>query len=229
MATYIRVRGRIVWSRISAVVLAVILTFASVSPAATVDLPLDEFFADTSPPVGATPWLTASFTDDSQPVGTVELTLSTSNLTDAESVTEWYLNLDPDLDPCLLSFSAVTKTGAFTDPDLFYGIDAFQANGDGSYDLLFDFSTMDGAPTRFGVGDAAVYTITYGGVGTFDISSFAFLSFPGGGAGPYYSAAHVVAVGVAEDSAWIAATVPEPASMCLLGLGAILLRKRRRC
>ncbi|MCK5113891.1 MAG: PEP-CTERM sorting domain-containing protein [Phycisphaerae bacterium] len=183
-------------------------------------------FSGATPPVGATPWLKATFDDGGTP-GSVNLKLTTPNLSGTEFVSVWSFNLDPTLNLGDLAFSAPTKTGAFTDPVISTGVDAFKANGDGYYDIKLAFAKGGGTSKRFGVGDAVEYTIT--GIPSLTSSSFDFLSKPGGGHGPYTTAAHVQSIGSGgEDSGWV--TVPEPATMSLVLLGGvgILLRRRKR-
>lgn len=186
----------------------------------TYDLSVE--FSGASPPGGAAPWLRATF-DDGGGAGSVDLRLEAANLTGTEFVFQWTFNLDPLLDPTDLIFSAPTKTGSFDDPVVGLGTDSFMADGDGLFDIRVLFANSDGAPTRFGSGDAAEYTIT--GIAGLTASSFDYLSAPAGGQGPFPTAAHVGGIGAnGEDSGWI--TVPEPASLALLLLGACVLRRR---
>jgi hypothetical protein len=181
-------------------------------------------FSGATPPEGLAPWLTATFDDHDTP-GSVDLTLATTNLTDNEFVFEWLFNLDPQLDVSALVFSAPAATGEFADPTLNLAVDAFQGDGDGFFDIQVDFDHSGGAPTRFGVGDAAEYSIT--GISTLTAGSFDFLSAPGGGAGPFPTAAHVGGIGPDDgDSGWI--SVPEPATLDVLALGGLALLRRRR-
>jgi len=175
-------------------------------------------------PAGPGPWLTATFVDVAP--DTVDLTLLTTGLTGIEFVGEFYFNLDPLLDLTLLSFSAPTKTGFFADPIISKSINAYKADGDGKYDILIDFGTSDGgtSTTRFNVGDAVKYTISYPGL---TASSFNFLSAPAGGAGPFLTAAHVMSTqDITTTSGWV--TVPEPASMILITTSTIGLGFIRR-
>lgn len=181
-----------------------------------------QFNATGTPPTGPTPWLRATFDDGGTP-GSVDLLLETPNLVDAESVFDWYFNLDPALDPTALAFSAPIKTGLFADPVINTGVDAYMADGDGRYDIWFDFATADGGANRFGVGDSLEYTIT--GIPTLVASSFNFLSLDMGGYGPFYTVGHIAAIAPSNTSGWI--TVPEPATAVLM-LGALALLRRRR-
>lgn len=199
--------------------------FVSASTQATIiGYALSVEFSGATPPEGVAPWLTATF-DDANTPGSVELTLEATNLTDKEFVFEWSFNLDPALDPNMLVFSSPSKTGAFADPVINTGADAFKADGDGLFDVRIDFSNGGGSNNRFGVGETAVYTIT--GIPGLTAGSFDFLSAPAGGHGPFPTVAHVGGIGESDDySGWI--TVPEPTSLCLLaGAGVALIRRRR--
>ena len=180
-------------------------------------------FSGATPPVGAIPWLKAVF-DDGDTSGSVNMKLSTPNLTANEFVSEWSFNLDPALSPGSLVFSAPTKTGSFTSPSISTGVDAFKADGDGYFDIKLGFATGGGTSERFGVGDAVEYTIT--GIPSLTSASFDFLSAPGGGHGPYPTAAHVQSIGE-DDSGWV--TAPEPTSVILVLTGGVgfLIRRRR--
>jgi hypothetical protein len=178
-------------------------------------------FSGGTAPAGAAPWIRATF-DDGGGTGSVTLTLTSVNLVDAEFVSDWDFNLDPSLDPAALLFSAATKTGTFGDPVINLGVDLFQADGDGSYDLEVAFD-MAPAADRFGAGDSVEYTIT--GIAALTAGSFAFPSAPAGGSGPFLTAAHVQGIGVeGAGSGWV--TVPEPSAglLVLLAIGAVVVR-----
>jgi len=87
---------------------------------------------------------------------------------------------------------------------------------------LFDFNP-DGTEKAFNGGDAVQYTITLAGI---TADSFYFQCAPDAGVGECYTAAHLLSLGANEDSAWI--TVPEPATILLLGLGGIIIMRKRR-
>jgi len=210
------------FARAVAVCAAVLLVVGGAG-ASTITFPMSVEFSGGTPPIGASPWLTATF-DDGGSAGSVDLTLETTNLTGTEFVFQWTFNLDPALDPTDLEFSAPTKIGAFANPTVSLGTNAFMADGDGRYDVKVAFENSDGPPTRFGAGDTVIYTIT--GIPTLTASSFDFLSEPAGGHGPYPTAAHVGAIPPDGNSGWI--TTPEPAALSLVALGAGLLLGRRR-
>jgi hypothetical protein len=191
-------------------------------------------FSEATPPAGTPPWLRVTI-DDHDGVGSVDLTLTAINLVASEFVTEWDLNLDPTLSPASLIFSAPTKTGTFADPTIGLGVNAFQADGDGLYDISFGFSTSGagGGVNRFTAGDSVSYTIS--GIPTLNAFSFLFLSAPSGGKGPFYTAAHVQGIGASgNDSGWVAPQnggviiIPEPVSAAAFGVAGLLLAARRR-
>jgi MYXO-CTERM domain-containing protein len=181
-------------------------------------------FSGGSQPSGAAPWLRATF-DDGGGSGSVTLTFTALNLVDQEFARFTYFNLDPAISPAGLSFSAPTKVGTFTDPTVETGTNAFQADGDGLYDIRISF---DNAPpgNRFGPGEAVTYTITAPGL---TANSFNFLSAPAGGSGPFPTAAHVQGIGSSGQFSGWTTHVPEPASLGVAALGAVVgLRRRRR-
>jgi hypothetical protein len=202
----------------------------SVSKAATLDL--GHIFSDTPvAPDLSGPWLTVATTNLGS--NQIQVDLSANRLSDPEYVSEWYLNLDPALNPGDLSISASLQSGAFNVPaaaSLLLGANAYKADGDGHYDIKVIFDSSDGMGTRFTDGDTLRLTLTYGGAGSFNESSLIFPSSPDGGAGPFLAAAHINSTGLDDaGSVWVAA-VPEPsvAMNLLLAGGALLAIRRRR-
>jgi len=110
-----------------------------------------------------------------------------------------------------------------------FGSNAFQADGDGIYDILVDFNTA--AANRLTPGEAIVFDLTSTTVG-FTSDSFLVFSVPGGGNGPFRIAAHIQGLPDGGSDFITEGQVPEPTSMLLLGSGlatlAAGLRKRLR-
>lgn len=219
-----RVEERRMWRLAAA--LAVLALISSGAQAEVLTFELVYEFSEGVPPEGPPPWLTATLSDDAYDTpGSVDLTLDVTNLTGSEFVFEWLFNLDPALDPNALIFSEPIKTGAFEDPTINTGENAFIADGDGLFDIQVEFYTSDGPSKRFGAGDAVQYTIT--GIPTLTASSFDFLSEQdGGGQGLYPTAAKVGGIGSHNDSGWI--SVPEPTTLSLLLVAGLALMRRRR-
>jgi len=209
------------------VVMVVVLVFTSNVAAAIVSFDMSATWNGASPE-GATPWLNATF-DDQGAAGDVILTITATNLMPTEKVSGWYFNLDPLLDPDQLIFTAPSKSGNgagpwFDDPDIGTGINEFKADGDGSFDLLIRFETANGGTRSFNAGDSVEYTIS--GIGSLMANSFYYLSNPEpGGPGEFITTAHVQGIGEGAISGWV--TIPEPATIVLLGLGGLLLRRRK--
>ncbi len=175
-------------------------------------------FSGAVAPDGAGPYLRATFEDVP---GGVELTLTSLLIGSTEFVDEWYFNLDPALDPTLLSVAYDSGGPAAT--SVMQAVDSFKADGDGLYDLRFDFANAP--PTsRFNGSDSVSYLITSSE--SISAASFDYLSLPDGGNGPFVTAAHVLGTGNGDDSGWI--TVPEPATVGMLSIGLVLFAARRR-
>ncbi len=196
---------------------------ASTSQASPISFDLSIEYSGATEPEGAPPWLTATFEDSG--VDEVTLTLTALHLTGSEHVKDWGFNLNPSYDPTELGFELkLPKTGSFDAPDITTGTDFWQADGDGLYDIRFQFAAGGDSDTQFGVGDEAQFTITGNPGYGLTADSFDFVSEPNGGHGQYETAAHVVSIG--EFSAWVA--TPEPATLAVLALG-LLLSLLRKC
>ncbi len=211
--------------------LVLFLVFPLVSAeAAIVPLDFGNIFSNTGTPANPPPWLKASFADVSP--GVVELTISAVGLFDGEKIGEVYFNLDPALNPFQLMFSDPVKTGSFSNPTITHGTsskpyDQYKADGDGKYDILIAFDTTTAG--AFSNGESVKYTIT---LESLTANSFDFLSTSTGGSGPYLAASHIQDTsGITGNSAWVYAVhgnqIPEPATIGLLGLGVLALRKKK--
>ena len=175
-------------------------------------------FSGGANPSGPAPWLQATFEDVP---GGVSLTMQSLLNASSEFVGEWSFNFDPALDPLQLNFALQSGGPAAQDIDL--GVNAFQADGDGRYDILFDFAQSNG-PNRFNEDDVVTYLITY--PTPISASSSDFLSAPAGGHGPFHTAAHVQGIGPNGGlSGWV--TTPEPTSLAMLALSALIAGRRR--
>jgi len=201
-------------------VLAVGLFLPATTHASDILYEFDTPFPSDPTPTGSAPWVDAEFQDVS---GGVQLTISNVGLTTGEFIQGMgngannglLFNLNPSFSPNNLVFSLVSQTGNFG-TSISTGEDAFKADGDGRYDIGFDFSTHN-----FTAGASITYLIT--GIPGLNAGSFAYLSSSTGGTGPFYAAAHVMGIN-GTNGTWIepgsgpilVSPVPEPSSIVLM-------------
>ncbi len=199
---------------------------------------LDNVFSGNVPD-SSSPYGTITFTD----IGgeTVQITFTASLEDSSEFITEWDFNV-VGIDPTALVFTFVSSTGGVGLPTISKGTDAFKADGDGLYDVFFEFPQP--AASRLNGTDTSVWNVTCNPDCNLDASDFAALSSQTGNAGPngpFHTAAHVQ--GITPDcSGWVSDTVggsvsnpsgrcgavPEPSTVLLFGAGLVGLTVVRR-
>lgn len=230
------VLSRLILNGLAIALIGIVCISATQSKAASgVTYQFDNEFSSGTPPAGAAPWITATIQNVTP--GTVQLTIANNGLIGSEFVSGFYINLNTNFSPLNLSISYVSSIGSFTVPSIGSGTiergtDSFKADGDGKYDVLFDFSTVSG--NTFGAGDSITYQIS--GISGLTADDFVYLSAPNGGHGPFYAAAHVQGIGAGGSlSGWVEPSlgalpiaVPEPSSCVLLGLPLGILAFVRR-
>jgi hypothetical protein len=192
-------------------------------------------FGDTwagASPAKPGPWVSELFQDIAP--GTISLTISNSGLSGTEYLQKLYLNLNPKLDPTKLRFNEVGATAGLTLPTIQTGINSFQADGDGKYDVVLSFSTANKG--RFAANDYLTYRIT--GISGLTTSDFeGFLSTRSGCSGPFLGGVQIVSIGACGASGWADACkvtpvipVPEPSGGLFFALGAgVWMGMRRLC
>jgi len=158
------------------------------------------------------------------PTGSITVTITQSGANTVQFNIANNTNGDIDeiyFNNTLATVAAWGTAGACADCSaITFGMNAFQADGDGRYDLLVQFPTSGGAhgATRFEPGSTVVFTVSATGITP---ETFLALSSPAGGSGPFFTAAHVISIDSAGGgSGWIPGSeVPEPATLLLLGSG----------
>jgi hypothetical protein len=222
------------------VVAAALCWLPYVARAGSLTVGADQEFSNAEAPASATkPWVLMTITDSGP--NSVTFKLTAPNLTGSESIDLFDFNLDPALANMLgnVSFTNLLKTGSFDTPTISQIANGFKADGDGFYDFQLQFTTGGNVDKTFTNGDSLQYTISGAGISA---SSFNFLSAPGGGAGPFITAAHIQnTTGAGHGgSGWVADTTggsfnnqtPEPSSLVLAVLscfsGVWFVRRRSR-
>jgi len=209
-----RRRSRLPW--VAALALIFCLSFSAVAYADVI-FDVNTVFSGTSP-TGTPPWLTATFANSG--IDEVTLTLEANDI-GTQFVSEWFFNIDH----AMIATFDISQDSGPTAGLMAWGINAFQADGDGLFDIEFNFATAANQ-NRFDNSDTAIFTITADGLTE---NSFLFASAPGGGEGVWLSAAHIQGIGIdGEDSGWVGAPVPIPGAVWLLGVGLIGVLGLRR-
>jgi len=162
-----------------------------------------------------------------------------------EKVFGVYFNIDPTLTSASgfdmqLAFNAGASSGSFSPASSTISPNSYVAGGDMWHDARVSFSPGGVSSSIFNGNDAAVFDITSAGGNTsFDVSSFDFVSQPGGANGPLRAAAHIGGVydpnhssgpGNDEGSGWVTElpVIPLPHSWMMAGGGLLVLSSIRR-
>ena len=165
--------------------------------------------------------------------------LITSNLSGVEFLDEVLLNYGG-----ANALTASFVSGQDATEGVFFGSNAFKADGAGYFDIKFDYAASNADPNRFTAGETSRFTLSVAS-GLLDPTDFNFLSTTSA-KGSFVGAAHVQ--GIAPNgslSGWVGGdgdgptppppdpdpTVPEPTAVWMLGLGLLGLvgYKRRQC
>jgi hypothetical protein len=137
-----------------------------------------------------------------------------------EFVSSWYFN--SIVSPGTISpVSPGSGTGFSALSSIAFGSDCCNADGGGSYDIVFYFKTAAG--DRFIGGEVMTTTLTR--AAGLDENNFNILASPHGGNGPFFTAAHVQGIVGGAGSTFVAgipaSSVPEPSAVLLLGTGLV--------
>jgi len=200
---------------------------------------LDTLYTGTSPSSATQPWLRATLTElGGADLGKIEFKLEAVNLTDPESVKNWWFNYSGTASDLMLDSGSMTA-GSFALPTLG---DAANSAAGTDFDFSFDFATGNPAD-RFTQGD--VFTGIISGTSPLDLAMFNIVEIPNTITDGLVSAAHVQSIGVNGDSGHIGSTgdngnppppppeipeVSQVAGAAVLGAGVLLtyIRGRRK-
>lgn len=184
---------------------------------------------------GPKPWASLSFSDVSANLSDgVRLVLSLNSNAGFRNVTEFDFNYGTNpisaADNTALGQLGFTYvSGQAAKAPILTEADSFQADGDGKFDIQFNFEPSSGPliANQFTPGESLTYLITGSGGASF----FNNISLTGGGNGTWYAALHAIAP-TSTQSGYLGATAPIPEAetyaMLLAGLGLMGFVARRR-
>lgn len=188
-------------------------------------------------PGGDTPWLTALFENPGEDIladgydfsSGVLLTLSTSGLVGSEFVSNWFFNLNPDLNVEDLVFTYVSGVVPGKKNTDWTSADGFNQSGK-NIPLNVRIPFVTSADDRFGADLVSQILIT--GIDGLTAEDFNFYVEAKGD--EYVSVAHIQGIDDQIGSAWVKGydpplnTVPEPSTWLLMALGLVMLPFARR-
>jgi hypothetical protein len=184
---------------------------------------LTKEFSGGTNPVGDKPWIEIVATQQTPKIVnfTIDVPKQPLDPNQSEFVTEIMLNLNPNLNPSLLS---ITYVGGIAFTSWATGTNAFKPDGDGYYDVQINYPTSNSG--RLTTDTSSSFTITYDD-SPLSPQDFNYESV-GGAKGPYFAAAHVQGIPPGADSGWVGAenglhVVPEPSTLVLILAAAFSL------
>ena len=191
--------------------------------------PMTEVNGQSSPNSATSPWIVADFEGGvTSPAGMVTLTLSAPNPSvsalnpaEREYVDQWLFTLDSSMEPRPLVFGSLTlKAGAMTAPPINLGANQSTkpSTRTGRFDVQMQFAASGGANAHM------ITEISSLTAGSFLAESSIPFEF---GEGYYHTIAVLGNVGSDYNNDEMSVT-PEPATLSLLGLGALVLVTRHR-
>jgi hypothetical protein len=184
-------------------------------------------FSNGTAPSGTTPWASVGITDDGKGV---LVTLSIGQ-NDIGKLSEWYLNYDPTRSVSQLQINGI-DTADVKSWSADTGINAFKADGDGTYDIRFNFATSG---NTFKTGESLQFRITSKDGTDLNPEDFDYVSV-GGAKGSFHTAAHVQAL-TGGYSGWVGDVPGSPPvnevpdgslTVTLLGMGIVTIEFLRR-
>jgi hypothetical protein len=184
-------------------------------------------FSNGTAPTGPTPWASVNITDDGKDV-LVSLSIAQGN--DIGKLTSWYLNYVDTRDVSRLQINGI-DTAAVQTWSANTGINAFKADGDGTYDIRFNFAKKGNV---FESGESLQFRISSTDGTDLNPEDFDNLSV-GGAKGSFHTAAHVQALSDG-NSGWVGDPRTPPVNdvpdgswtVTLLGMSVVTVEFLRR-
>lgn len=173
---------------------------------------------------------------------TVNVLITSNLISGTEFIDEVVFNYG-GANPLVTGLTATFTSGQAATDGIFFGSNAFKADGAGYFDIKFDYEASNNS-NRFTAGETSAYTLSVASGLGLSPDDFSFLS-TASAKGSFGGAAHVQGIATAPGSGWVGGPpiggpnppdpepdpVPEPTAVWMLGLGLLGLvgYKRKQC